>query len=67
MTDKTVLNEEEGGTPAPAPAPSNVSGGVAGKDNTDFPMMRRKREELADSVARAKETAHRIVNTKDKQ
>jgi hypothetical protein len=65
MTDKNVLNEEEGGTPAPAP--SNVTGGVAGKDNTDFPMMRRKREELADSVARAKESAHRMVKMKDKQ
>ena len=61
MTDKTVLNEEEGGGAAPA----KVTGGVAGKENSGNPPARRK--ELEDAVARAKETAHRIVNTKDKQ
>ena len=61
MTDKNDLNEEEGGGAAPA----NVTGGVAGKENSGNPPARRK--ELEDAVARAKETAHRIVNTKDKQ
>jgi hypothetical protein len=61
MTDKTVLNEEEGGGAAPA----NVTGGVAGKENSGNPPARRK--ELEGAVERAKETAHRIVNTKDKQ
>ena len=61
MTDKTVLNEEEGG----AAAPANVTGNVAGKENSGNPPARRK--ELEDAVARAKETAHRIVTTKDKQ
>ena len=61
MTEKTVLNEEEGGGAAPA----NVTGGVAGKENSGNQPARRK--ELEDAVARAKETAHRIVNTKDKQ
>jgi hypothetical protein len=42
-----------------------VTGGVAGKENSGNPPARRK--ELEDAVARAKETAHRIVNTKDKQ
>ena len=59
MTDKNVLNEEEGGGAA------NVTGGVAGKENSGNPPARRK--ELEDAVARAKETAHRIVNTKDEQ
>lgn len=61
MTDNTVLDEEEGGGAAPV----NVTGGVAGKENSGNPPARRK--ELEDAVARAKETAHRIVNTKDKQ
>jgi hypothetical protein len=61
MTDKTVLNEEEGGGAAPA----NVTGGVAGKENSGNPPARRK--ELEDAVARAKESAHRMVKMKDKQ
>lgn len=61
MNKKTVLNEEEGGGAAPA----NVTGGVAGKENSGNPPARRK--ELEDSVARAKETARRLVNAKDKQ
>lgn len=61
MTDKNVLNEEEGGGAAPA----NVTGNVAGKENSGNPPARRK--ELEGAVERAKETAHRIVNTKDEQ
>ena len=61
MTDKNVLNEEEGGGAAPA----NVAGNVAGKENSGNPPARRK--ELEGAVERAKKTAHRIVNTKDKQ
>ncbi len=62
MNENTVLNEEEGAGQA---APANVTGGVAGKENSGNPPARRK--ELEDAVARAKETAHRIVNAKDKQ
>ena len=60
MTDTNVLIEEDGGA-----APANVTGGVAGKENSGNPPARRK--ELEDAVTRAKETAHRIVNAKDKQ
>jgi hypothetical protein len=56
MNDKTVLNEEEGA------APANVTGGVAGKENVGVPAARRK--ELEDSIAKAKETAHRLVKDK---
>ena len=59
MSEK--LNEEEGGTPA------NVTGNIAGKENTGTPPSATRRKELEDAITRAKESAHRMVAPKAKQ